>query len=130
MEKDKSKRKTEKSILNIDDFYSYFKEIYDVTIGDVDSCVHNDSVNNDLIFDEMLDVEITIEEVRAAIKKLKRNKSPGIDGIIGEMFIYGEDILSPILAKFFNIIFENGIFPSNWTHGIIVPLPKRQYKRY
>ena len=36
---------------------------------------------------------ILIEEVEAAIKRLKRNKSPGTDGIVGEAIQAGGDRL-------------------------------------
>ena len=43
-------------------------------------------VNNDAN-DEL---EVSVEDVRKAVKKLKKDKSPGVDGITSEMVKYGE----------------------------------------
>ena len=56
---------------------------------------------------------------------MKRNKAFGIDLLLAEMFIDGVDILTPILCKLFNHIFDNGLYPESWTKGLIVPIPKK-----
>ena len=35
------------------------------------------------------ELEISVEDVRKAVKKLKGGKSPGVDGITSEMLKYG-----------------------------------------
>ena len=44
-----------------------------------------DSEVTDDVFDEILDADITAEEVKAAIRHLKNGKAAGPDGIIGEI---------------------------------------------
>ena len=74
---------------------------------------------------DLLNVVIEDGEIRAAIKELQRGKSAGEDGIINELFIYGEAALTPYLTVLFNFVFENGIFPNEWTKGLLVPLHKK-----
>ena len=73
----------------------------------------------------LLNVVIKEGEFRAAIKELQRGKRAGEDGIINELFIYGEAALIPYLIVIFNFVFENGIFPNEWTKGLLVPLHKK-----
>ena len=41
------------------------------------------------------------------------------------MIINCKDIIAPILCKLFNHMYVNCIYPSSWTKGIIVPIPKK-----
>ena len=75
---------------------------------------------------EELDVPVSDEEILAAVKRLKRNKSTGIDNILNEYFIECADILLEPLKVLFNRILDNGVFPTNWSSGIIVPILKKQ----
>ena len=73
----------------------------------------------------LLDAHITSDEVRKAISKLKRNKSPGLDLLPPELFIETADLLAGPLSKLFNYIFVNNMYPEIWTRGIVVPVPKK-----
>lgn len=73
----------------------------------------------------LLDAKISGKEVRKAILKLKRNKSPGFDLLQSTLFIDTADLLVEPLCKLFNYIFENHLYPETWARGIVVPLPKR-----
>ena len=69
---------------------------------------HSESNNNDnsnIIND--LDLEITSEEILIVIKSLKTQKSPGLDGLVSEIFKSSADILCPTLVKIFNIVFSS-----------------------
>ena len=59
------------------------------------------------------------------MKKLKNNKSPGLDRILPEMLKYSQHVLLPILEKLFNTILQDGKYPSNWLSGYIVPIYKK-----
>ena len=69
--------------------------------------------------DEFLDDDILEEEVYFAIKCLKRNKAPGIDGLIPEFFKLFNSVHISSLTKIFNRIYESGTFPRAWSIGSI-----------
>ena len=72
-----------------------------------------------------LDREISEGEVRQAIRSLKNRKSSGLDEIPAEFLKVSETSITPFLVLFFNHLYENGIFPKEWTKSIIVPLLKK-----
>ena len=69
--------------------------------------------------------EISLEEVKKAIKQLKNNKAPGEDGLFPEIFKVEEDRLEMILTRLFNMIWVTGVLPSDWKKGVIVKIPKK-----
>ena len=71
------------------------------------------------------DRPITREEVLLAIQRLKNGKAAGPDGIIGEFFKHAGHLAVDFLVKFFNVLFDRGIYPDSWTESIIVPLFKK-----
>ena len=72
-----------------------------------------------------LDYPITDEEFKAAINKLKANKSLGIDNILNEVIKIGKDVIKGHLVKLFNRILDTGKYPALWSFGLIVPIHKR-----
>ena len=48
------------------------------------------------------------------IKKMKDNKSPGVDGIPAKLLKEIVEQISTPLAKVFNLSLEEGIVPSEW----------------
>ncbi|MCG8046841.1 MAG: hypothetical protein N0E48_14600 [Candidatus Thiodiazotropha endolucinida] len=114
------------SRLTSDDFYTHFKNLYSS-----ENIFVNENVERELEAEaenlrnvEQLDCNFSIQEVGAAIRSLKRGKSSGEDSLIPEIFIATSTILSPIICRLFNYMFENSIYPDCWTRGIIVPVPK------
>ena len=75
--------------------------------------------------DELLDSEITEDEVRKAIRRLKSGKAAGADQVINEFLKSTERVILPFLFKLCNAIFIQGIFPEEWTKSIIVPLHRK-----
>ena len=66
------------------------------------------------------------EEVYFPIKCLKRNKAPGIDGLISEFFkLFNSVHILSSLTKIFNRIYESGTFARAWSIGSIKPIYKR-----
>ena len=74
---------------------------------------------------EELDKHISESEVLKAIHSLKRGKSPGFDGILGDFFIDAKDFMVPYLVIIYNKIYESGVYPESWCKGLIVPIHKR-----
>ena len=84
---------------------------------------NSDNINN------TLDTDITASEILAAVKKLKNNKACGSDRIYNEYIKSSVNILLPVYVKLFNMIYENGIIPIDWTIGIIKPIYKQKGNR-
>src|SRR3984885_13144471 len=69
--------------------------------------------------------DILEDEVRGAIQRLKNNKSPGNDGITGEMIKSGGEIVVRELHQIINTAWEEGYTPSEWKKSILVILHKK-----
>ena len=74
--------------------------------------------------DYVLDTDIEIEEVEAAIAKLKQGKSAGPDGILPEHIIYSGPIFKVWLKEIFNCMINLEAIPPCLTNAIIVPIYK------
>jgi len=64
-----------------------------------------------------LDLPFSPDCLTKAIKQLGLNKSSGPDLYLNEFFMYGKDVLASSILPLFNIIFELGYFPENWSTG-------------
>lgn len=76
--------------------------------------------------DEALQIisDITETEIREAIKQLKNNKSPGIDGLPGEYYKCFIDDLVQILTKVFKYALSKNDPPTTWSEAIISVIHK------
>ena len=74
---------------------------------------------------EDLDKQITMEELNRALNKLKAKKAAGDDGIIPEFLKNASSELKEFMIKLFNNLYDNGVFPSEWSSSIIVPIFKK-----
>ena len=72
-----------------------------------------------------LDYPITDEEFKAAINKLKANKSLGIDNILNEVIKIGKDAIKGHLVNLFNLILDTSKYPTLWSFGLLVPIQKK-----
>ena len=68
---------------------------------------------------------VTPEIVAKKIKKIKYNKSPGVDAIPQKLLKEIVEKISTPLAKLFNLSLEEGIVPSEWKEANITPLFKK-----
>ena len=68
---------------------------------------------------------VTPEMIAQKIKKMKDNKSPGVDGIPPKLLKEIVEQISTPLAKWFNLSLEEGIVPSEWKEANITLLFKK-----
>lgn len=90
-------------------------------------------LKNDILYDNsinVLDDNFCEDEIIKAITRLKRQKSPGDDLLIADMFIDSKEQLAPMLCKLFNYIYNSDVYPQSWTKGILVLVPKKGNLRY
>ena len=73
----------------------------------------------------MLNGNISVLEVKQAVKKAKRGKACGIDGIPAEAL--KNDCTVSFLHGLFNVCFETGITPNVWGKNIITPIPRQKF---
>jgi CRISPR/Cas system-associated protein endoribonuclease Cas2 len=84
-----------------------------------------DDVDDDVCNSMWFNQRITKDEILLAIRKLKLRKAPGPDGLPGEFFKNALCAIVPFFLRFFNVLFEKGIYPENWTQSIMLPLYKK-----
>ena len=68
---------------------------------------------------------ITMAELKKAIKKLKKKKSPGPDGITNEMIIHLGSLAMSKLLDIFNLSWRNGDVPQIWKEATMMPILKK-----
>ena len=76
---------------------------------------------------EIMNNPITSTEIKAMIKNLPKNKSPGPDGFTGEFYKTFRENLMSILLKLFSKITEEGTLP-NLFYKVTITLTPTPYK--
>ena len=103
------------------EWFNHFQKVLEQDNYDEDSDDDFENCESDVYYDR----PITREEVLLAIQRLKNGKAAGPDGIIGELLKHAGHLAVDFLVKFFNVLFDRGIYPDSWTESIIVPLFKK-----
>ena len=67
---------------------------------------------------------IDVSMVDEIISKLKRNKSPGADGLTSEHLIFSHPSVIVFFSKLLNIMLLHEIVPNEFSHSITVFIPK------
>ena len=98
--------------LSANDFLQHFSEVLG---GEKSNNDRNLNLDFQLQANEMLDSEILQSEVKSAKKSLASNKSPGLDGLIPEIFKASEHIITPFITKLFITVFRSNVYPRAWT---------------
>lgn len=116
--KDGKKLKTEREMQ--ERWIEYFSEMFKnkQTEGEINEI-------EGIRLEEIDETKFREEEVKCAIQNLKDGKSPGPDGIVGELLKMGEETSIQITTELINKIWEREKVPEEWTQGIIVTLPKK-----
>ena len=74
--------------------------------------------------DRELNAIFIISELKKRISFLKASKAGGLDFIKNELLKNCSEPFLALLTRFFNSILVSGIFPDEWSVGIIMPLHK------
>ena len=74
--------------------------------------------------DANLSSDFTVEELEAAIKKLKSGKAPGRDNIHPEFVIHQSAKTTAWLCSFFTLCYRRSKLPKTWRRATVVVLPK------
>ena len=69
-------------------------------------------------------VELTIQDVKKAMRNLKNNKAAGTDGIHPELIKFGGNELLNRMYELVRQIWEEDRIPEEWKETIIVPIHK------
>ncbi|KAL0852521.1 hypothetical protein ABMA27_017001 [Loxostege sticticalis] len=64
--------------------------------------------------------DVSLYEIRMALKQLKNNKAPGDDGITAELLKAGGTPVLKALQKLFDSVILEGQTPSAWHRGVVV----------
>lgn len=115
------RREEVKNDINPSEWYCYFKDLFEqFARPELTSGISE--AENSYLACEILDQPIERNEISTALRKLKSNKSTGVDGIPSEIWKFGN--IEDILGVLFNAIFQYGI-PAAWKTSIIVALHKK-----
>ena len=108
---------TEEDLPNPEKIQEFFKILYteEETQHDIPS---NCDTPGDHQITAMLSGRITIKEIVEHLKRLKKKKASGIDGVINEMLINANLKLISILELIFNNIIETEEYPEKWNTSL------------
>ena len=76
------------------------------------------------VIDQIINHVITVNEVKQAIRKLKKGKAAGEDSMVNELLKVGEFCLAEPITKLLNLIFSSGNYPSNWSGNLLIAIHK------
>ena len=105
----------------LDRWKEYFGGLLDGGVQSEEECSRQDT-------ESWLEEGIGIEEVIAAIAKLKNGKAPGICGVSAEMLKAGGSAVAKWLHRIINLMWTTGEVPADWTKAVIVPIHKKGSK--
>lgn len=66
----------------------------------------------------------SLRELHAAMQSLKRNTTPGADGITYAMLRNLPDNYQDALLEHINKAWEQGVIPKQWKEAVVIPIPK------
>ncbi|KAJ2938898.1 hypothetical protein O0L34_g17708 [Tuta absoluta] len=75
---------------------------------------------------ETVTLRFSPTDVAKALKKMKRGKSPGHDGLSIEHLEYASDELYRVLSELFNLCLRFGYLPKALMRTVVVPVPKNK----
>jgi len=103
----------------IEAFYSKLFSKEDVDLDAQDILLSNLVECLDEGGSENCEGDLNVDEVRAAMAGMTRDKTPGEDGLSLEFYLCFADLLSPVLTAFANECFTRGNFPIDCVRSVV-----------
>ena len=75
-----------------------------------------------------MDAPFTMHELNLALRKIKSAKSPGPNGLVGEIYKHAPYILRMYLLDHFNLCFSQAEVPASWLFSEVVMIVKNYSK--
>ena len=104
----------------------YFASLFQ-TNGEMQQRVSREVSGGEAQVEENVE-EITLEEVRRGIARLKNRKTPGVCKISGEMLKVGGEVVVVWLHRIVNRAWKSGMVPDDWRKALVVPVHKKGSK--
>ncbi|XP_063904733.1 craniofacial development protein 2-like [Zophobas morio] len=98
----------------------YFEELLNEQDTQQDT---NERVNDSDDPDET--IEIDEGEIRETLRQMKNNKSPGRNGIKGEMLKYGGEAVASEIHRLVLECWKEGKMPEQWSEAVLCPIFKK-----
>ena len=113
-------RKSQKTFndISLKVLHDHFKKINQAEINETE--INITVVNVNPLFND----HVTTDEMLKLVRTLKNNKSSGHDQVLNEFLKYSPPKIIDMIVRLFNVILDIGIFPEQWSVGIIKPLYK------
>ena len=108
------------------EFTNHFKRIFTPNNSLTENCMKEDKVLK-LSCEESAIPFIDIECVQSCVRRLKKNKAAGCDGIMSEHISYGGKNLHIHLCLLYNSLIRHFFVPHEFCVGLIVPLLKDKH---
>ena len=110
--------------VSLGDFVNHFSRLGNGQ--DDQSTGPGDNISEFSEADGALNAPVTFQEVELMIRKLKNSKACGKDFIRNEFLKNCPIEMLHVLVKFFNVVLDSGIVPTEWCIGIIIPIFKNK----
>ena len=104
------------------------KKMFDGPVASAAAKLINLEMRSNANNDQILDTEITVEEIEKALHTLKLGRSDGTDGLKSEHLLYGGYSLKLWLKKIFKAIIAHEFIPPCLKEGVVVPIYKGKGK--
>lgn len=68
--------------------------------------------------------DISREEIYTAVERMEKKEAPGIDGILIDAWMFGEEAVKEEMTDLMQKIWKEGNISKEWKKSIIVPVFK------
>ena len=68
---------------------------------------------------EVMEAQISLEEVESALRRMGKGKVPGMDGLLAEFYLKFWGILGPVVLEVLKAILETGVPGGSMAVGVL-----------